>query len=247
MLIEKENEMRVFRAINTIAVDYMKDKLIASEFFTQDDTAEILKTWLREKPEEVYLLQAWDKDEDGGDVLAAFVAALAPENQRHIILIQAWIDSRVSSGDLQDSLFLHVCLWAESKGRVRISAETYRNPLALLRRWNFVEQSVLMSFDIVEGLSQKVTISHDELIGKKDCSDSEQSTEPRLEKEDGTRGRDSGDNLKSDEISKESSKEDRSVSGEGSGGGAGEVSGTASAGVKPSPGGSPKPSDETKV
>jgi len=158
--------MRYIRARASVAVDYMRDYLLPDDDFSEGMLAEALRDMMQNTPDGIYVGQAWE-----GDELKAFVIAFAPPNMGHVFIHQAWANPEINGTKVQDKLFLRLCLWAETIERSELRAETKRNPEALLRRWNFKPFSQILSFDIGEGLTDRLTeVSHNVVIGKEEKS-----------------------------------------------------------------------------
>jgi hypothetical protein len=139
----------------------MAGKLLPDDDFTEGALVEALKQMLVDTPDDVFIGQVWD-----GDELRAFVIAFAPPSMRHVFVHQAWADPTLEGSKTQDKLFLRLCLWAESIERRELRAETRRNPEAFLRRWNFVEYSKVLSFNLGEDLTDLLNVAHDAVIQK---------------------------------------------------------------------------------
>jgi len=83
------------------------------------------------------------------DQLVAFVLTVAPANQRHTFVIQAWTDGTVPKG-LLDRVFERVKRWTELLGREKVRMETLRDPESWHRRWGFKQRSVIMELDVCD-------------------------------------------------------------------------------------------------
>ncbi len=164
--------MRLIRVRRPAGVDVIKE-LLTEVDTSRTNVAEQLKSTLIESPEAIYFVQAYD-----GDVLQAFMIALAPASVDHIFIFQAW---KLPSADklISDRAFFRVCLWADSLDRHEIRAETQRSPEAFLRKWNFAVHSQIMTFHIRENLEEELMDNqgvHQTLVGKQPTKE----PDPRL-------------------------------------------------------------------
>lgn len=154
--------MKFIRVRNSAGVDYMEPRLLPDDDFPVGALVEALKDMLQHTPDGVFICQVWD-----GDEIRAFVIAFAPPNLAHVFIHQAWADETLQGTEIQDKLFLRLCLWAETLGRSELRAETKRNPEAFLRRWNFKPYSAILSFSVVDDLTEKlINAKHDEVVQK---------------------------------------------------------------------------------
>lgn len=138
----------------------MMEHLLSDGDYSKEAFAGALKTLLTGTPESTFILQAYD-----GEDLKAFLIAVAPPEQNHVFVLQAW--SSLEDNETPDRMFLRLCLWTESIGRMELRAESKRSPEAFLRRWNFEIFSNVLSFQIPEDLEgELVKGNHRVLVGK---------------------------------------------------------------------------------
>ena len=155
--------MKVIRARNPIAVDYMKDHLLdESSDYGIENLVDGIKAALADYPEDTFLLQAWDDK-----TLAGFLLAFNLPQQKHVFFQQVWVDAKYPG--LSDKMFFRLVVWVDNLGKREIRGETHRNVGVLEKRWGFRPFSRIVSFEIPEDYESKLLEkSHNILIGDKE-------------------------------------------------------------------------------
>ena len=137
--------MRIIRVKNPVGIDYMAghfDDLYKEEGIDIEVIKDGLKTCLMTDLDNTLVLQAWE-----GEELIAFLVALNVANYKHVFLDQAWSDPK-NPPEVMDKLFFRLLMWVDYLGKKQIRLETSRNAEAMTRKWNFVQHSVIMKFDL---------------------------------------------------------------------------------------------------
>ena len=157
--------MRYIRVRSGLGVDYMVSQgvLMNDPDWPQEDLVEWLKSALVGSPESIFLLQAYD-----GEEIKGFVVALAPDKREHTFVLQAWMKAEDPQAKLiADMCFYKLCLWTDSLGRRFVRAETNRSVEAFYRKWNFVEKSRIIEFELPENIEERlISGQHGTLVGK---------------------------------------------------------------------------------
>ena len=152
--------MKIIKAGNILAVDYIKDKFILEPSEDRDVEAESLKAGMRLTPDRVFVLIAFE-----GEEVMSFCVAIDVENSDYVYIHQAWCDPKAEEG-LTDKMFYRLILWADSKNKSFIRAETKRAD-AIIRKWNFIEHSSIVKFEIPQNFeTEMLKNSHKVIVGK---------------------------------------------------------------------------------
>ena len=161
--------MKLFRARSANVVEYLEPHLIEDEQ-SPNQVAEYLRNLLRNFPENIYIVAAFEDTEEGEALLRGFMVAVDEGPARGFtFILQAWQDKGVPK-ELSGQMFFHILNWVTLLGKRYIRMETMRNSEAFARRWNFEEYSRIMQFHIPEDYESMV-IDHSVLVGRKDSKD----------------------------------------------------------------------------
>lgn len=135
--------MKLFIGRNSQAISFIEPFLIADDDYEQGAYVELLKHMIIERPENIYLPIAVE-----GDKPVAFLIAIAPDDQKHVWIMQAWASKDLTKERMKDTLFLELIMWTLGLGRRSIRAETKRNTGPFLRRWGFSTFSEILDYGI---------------------------------------------------------------------------------------------------
>ena len=143
--------MRIFIGRQPQAITFIQDYLIPDEEYEKDTFVELLKSMIAERPDDMFVPIAID-----GDKPVAFLIAMAPQEQRHVWIMQAWASPELTDQRMKDTMFLELVMWTLGSGRRSIRAETQRDTKPFLRRWGFKPFSEVLSYDIREDFEDQL-------------------------------------------------------------------------------------------
>lgn len=156
--------MKLIRARNPVAIDLIKDKINADDGGNAEVEAEALKAGLTKFPDKLFILIAFE-----GEEIKAFAVVTDVDNSNYVFIHYAWCDPKAET-TLTGKIFYRILLWADSLGKSWIRTESKRCD-AIIRRWNFVEHSRVMKFEVRENfesdLLDKMMLGKDETNGRR--------------------------------------------------------------------------------
>jgi hypothetical protein len=138
--------MKVVRATKPEHVDLIAARLFNDGSMSRAELAGELKAWLRQRPDDILIIQAWDDNR----TLCGFLVCVAEPGKNHTWLWQAWQRTGMPPS-VTRQCFAHVVEWSRTKGKKEIRAETFRNGDAIHRRWGFRPLHTIVSFDLNAG------------------------------------------------------------------------------------------------
>jgi hypothetical protein len=141
--------IRVFRATNPLAVDYMMENL-GTEDLAAEDVGNALKNAMLQVPDHTFVLQAYEET-----TLKGFIVAYDQPGHPTVFLSKAWADLKLDR-NIVDRMFLQLLQWTEDRGKTHIRAETTRKAEAFYRRWGFEYFSTMIDFDLSNGFENKI-------------------------------------------------------------------------------------------
>jgi hypothetical protein len=146
---------------------------------------EYISNLLQVMPENVCVLIA----HEDGEVVKAFIIAMAMPEDEHVFLFQAWRDPQTKPS-LADTMLFHLLLWCQKIGRDQIRAESSRSSEAFYRRWNFEEHSKILKFNIPEDLVERMVVgSKRAFLGDKEEGKENEQEEKELNIKENPDGR----------------------------------------------------------
>lgn len=141
--------MKIARITTEAGVDLVKHRLLDDGMTGPEEREAELRTWLRNSPENIFVLGAWEKRE-----LIGLVIVQAEEGKKHAWMWMAWVDHHKAPSDLTRHAFEIVRAWALSRGRLQIRSESARSERAHQRRWGFRPIATIFACNLIKDSAQ---------------------------------------------------------------------------------------------
>lgn len=128
------------KTISTIR-DQIKPLILDVNDYSVDEFLDAYERWMKESPNQVYVLAAVDSDQIIGLLMAHC-------NDEWSQIDQAWVSPGAMDG-ISELMFLRLIHWStESRGVDKIRAETIRNSESIMRSWGFKPLYSVIQYDI---------------------------------------------------------------------------------------------------
>jgi hypothetical protein len=135
--------MKLARVTTEAGVNLIKDRLLDDGMTSPEQREAELRWWLRNSPEDIFVLTAWEKRE-----LIGLVIVQAEAGKQHSWMWMAWVDQHKAPPDLTRQAFDLVKEWSLSRGRKEIRSESARSERAHQRRWGFRPIATIFACDL---------------------------------------------------------------------------------------------------
>jgi hypothetical protein len=170
--------MRIIRARGPAVIDFIEDKLLDTQEYTDVSFADVLRGLLSEQPDSTCIYVCF-KDEE----ILGFLVAYAPPNVTHVWLWQAWADPKLKNTNVTKIVFDRLLLWTEFIGRTSIRAETKRETEAMYRRWKFQDYSKIIEYKLSQADElEEIEVPDEHIRQSVDDEQSELATEADRER-----------------------------------------------------------------
>lgn len=120
--------MRIFRATNTAALEYINEKLRPADGVSKEQYLENLGLWIKNAPETIMLMMAFEEDE-----IQAFMIAYLPPSVNYVFISQIWSENE----NLAHDLLTRLIEWADSCNRTQLRMESESDHDGYSKLWGF--------------------------------------------------------------------------------------------------------------
>lgn len=145
--------MKLVIGRNLEVLKYIEPFLLPDDDYDKGTFLEMIRRLLLESPEMIYIPVIFD-----GEDVKAFLVSIAPPDQGHVWIVQAWASPSLDDKRVKDQVFLKLIIWTLGLGRTSIRGETQRKTGAFLRSWGFEPLSQILSYEIDKDFEEKILL-----------------------------------------------------------------------------------------
>lgn len=139
--------MRIFRATNTAALEYIKPVLRMADGVSKEQYLENLELWLVHSPQTIFLQLAFE-----GNELQAFMVSYLPPQVGYIFISQVWAKNEETAVQL----FTRAVEWGSYLGRIGARMETESDHDGYSEKWGFKRITETRGLEFAELVDRRV-------------------------------------------------------------------------------------------